>query len=103
MDAGQLVQHGTLTKIIRQPATNFVDEMVGWVDRPLRRSSLISVSDIVEDGQAEGAALSAETSLRDALATCLWTGRAAVPVVRHGVYLGRVTLDHIRARAKGDT
>jgi osmoprotectant transport system ATP-binding protein len=101
MDAGRLVQHGTPAEIIMRPATDFVTEMVGGVDRPLRLLSLSSVSEIVEDGPAEGPALDANTNLRDALSTCLWSGRDAVPVIRGGVQVGRVTLDAIRARAEG--
>ncbi|CUH63373.1 Putative osmoprotectant uptake system ATP-binding protein YehX [Thalassovita gelatinovora] len=101
MDEGRLVQHGTPAEIIRQPATEFVAEMVGGVDRPLRLLSLVPVSEIVVDGPAEGEPLDADTNLRDALSTCLWSGRDALPVVRDGVPLGRVTLDAIRARAEG--
>ena len=57
------------------------------------------VTQKVEEGSAEGEVLSADASLRDALSACLWTGRAAVPVAKDGVPMGRVTLDAIRARA----
>jgi len=101
MDAGRLVQYGTPAEIIQQPATEFVANMVGGVERPLRLLSLYPVSDIVEEGAAGGEPLEANTSLRDALSICLWTGREAVPVVKEGVLLGRVTLNAIRARAEG--
>jgi osmoprotectant transport system ATP-binding protein len=101
MDAGRLVQYGTPAEIIQQPATEFVANMVGGVERPLRLLSLYPVSDIVEEGAADGEPLEANTSLRDALSICLWTGREALPVVKEGVLLGRVTLDAIRARAEG--
>ena len=101
MDAGRLVQHGTPAEIILHPATGFVADMVGGLDRPLRLLSLIPVSEIVEAGAAEGEPLAAHTSLRDALSICLWTGRAAAPVVGDGALLGRVTIDAIRARAEG--
>ena len=100
MDGGKLVQHGTPAEIIAQPATDFVANMVGEVERPLRLLSLIPLSDLVEDGDAPGAALAADASLRDALAACLWTGRSAVPVERDGTVVGRVTFDAIRARAE---
>lgn len=101
MDAGRLVQHGTPAEIIQRPATDFVAEMVGGVDRPLRLLSLVPVSEIVEDGPAEGAPVQTSTNLRDALSTCLWSGRDALPVVRDGAPVGRVTLGAIRARAEG--
>lgn len=101
MDAGRLIQHGTPAQIIQQPATDFVAAMVGGVERPLRLLSLFPVSDIVEPGPADGEALEADTNLRDALSTCLWSGRDAVPVERNGERLGRVTMAAIRARAAG--
>ena len=100
MDAGRLVQYATPAEIITRPATDFVANMVGDVERPLRLLSLFPVSDVVVDGTAEGAAIAAEASLRDALSACLWTGRTAVPVERDGVRIGQVTLDAIRARAE---
>ncbi|MGJ8537827.1 MAG: hypothetical protein ACSHW2_11785, partial [Parasphingopyxis sp.] len=96
-----LVQHGTPAEIIQRPASDFVADMVGGVERPLRLLSLFPLSELVEQGHAEGDALDADTSLRDALSNCLWTGRNAVPVVKDGVVLGRVTMDAIRARAEG--
>lgn len=59
------------------------------------------MSDIVEDGPAEGEALDAGMNLRDALSQCLWTGRDDAPVIRDGSVIGRVTIDAIRARAEG--
>lgn len=100
MDAGRLVQHASPAEIIQKPATDFVAQMVGGVDRPLRLLSLIPVSDIIEDGPAEGHPLAPDTSLRDALSTCLWNGQDAVPVVREGGSPGRVTLEAIRNRAR---
>ncbi|MHA3979288.1 ABC transporter ATP-binding protein [Halovulum sp. GXIMD14794] len=100
MDSGQLVQHGTPAEIISNPATGFVAEMVGGVERPLRLLSLFPVSDVIQDGPAEGAAVTSQTSLRDALSACLWTGRDALPVEENGVRVGRVTLDAIRGRAR---
>ncbi|CUH38827.1 Putative osmoprotectant uptake system ATP-binding protein YehX [Jannaschia seosinensis] len=100
MDGGKLVQYATPAEIISQPATGFVADMVGDVERPLRLLSLIPVSEVVEDGAAEGGALPAGASLRDALAACLWTGRTAVPVAHDDAVVGRVTLDAIRARAE---
>ena len=100
MDGGRLVQHAAPAEIIAQPATDFVADMVGDVERPLRLLSLIPLSELVEDGPAEGDAMPASASLRDALAACLWTGRSAVPVEVDGVTTGRVTFKAIRERAE---
>ncbi|MBC7479885.1 MAG: ABC transporter ATP-binding protein, partial [Pseudorhodobacter sp.] len=100
MDAGRLVQYGTPAEIITHPATNFVADMVGDVERPLRLLSLIPVSQVMVNGPAEGAAIPSDASLRDALSACLWTGRTAVPVERGGVLIGQVTLNAIRGCAE---
>jgi osmoprotectant transport system ATP-binding protein len=100
MDAGRLVQYGTPAEIITHPATDFVADMVGDVDRPLRLLSLIPVSQVVAEGPAEGTAIPSNASLRDALSACLWTGRTAVPVERDGAPIGHVTLDAIRGCAE---
>ncbi|OWY06933.1 ABC transporter ATP-binding protein [Thioclava sp. IC9] len=99
MDGGKLLQHGTPAEIIAEPATDFVAQMVGGVDRPLRLLSLIPVSDVMEEGTAEGAPIAPDTSLRDALSLCLWRGCEALPVADGDRPLGRVTLATIRARA----
>ena len=100
IDAGRLVQYGTPAEIITHPATDFVADMVGDVERPLRLLSLTPVSQVVVNGPAEGAAIPSDASLRDALSACLWTGRTAVPVEQGGVQIGHVTLDAIRACAE---
>ncbi|GGL59718.1 ABC transporter ATP-binding protein [Wenxinia marina] len=100
MDGGKLVQYAPPAEIIARPATSFVADMVGEVERPMRLLSLVPVAEVVEDGAADGEALPADASLRDALSACLWTGRTAVPVTRDGAAAGRVTLDAIRARAE---
>lgn len=100
MDAGKLVQYGTPAEVITTPATRFVADMVGEMERPLRLLSLIPLSDVMESGEADGAPLGPEASLRDALSACLWTGRSAVPVEQDGHITGRVTLQAIRSRAE---
>ncbi|NIZ08626.1 ABC transporter ATP-binding protein [Pseudooceanicola sp. HF7] len=100
MDGGRLVQYATPAEIIAKPATNFVRDMVGDVERPLRLLSLVPLSELIESGPAEGEAMPADASLREALAACLSTGRSAVPVTREGVLVGRVTFDAIRNRAE---
>ncbi|MCB5200618.1 ABC transporter ATP-binding protein [Loktanella sp. TSTF-M6] len=100
MDGGRLVQHAAPAEIIAAPATDFVRDMVGDVERPLRLLSLIPLAELIEDGPADGDALPADASLRDALSTCLWTGRSAVPVTREGIVVGRVTFEAIRNRAE---
>lgn len=100
MDGGRLVQHGTPVEILAWPANDFVAHLIGSGDRPFRLLSLGSVVDVVEPGNAEGRAIAADASQRDALAELLWSGAKALPVVsEEGRVLGRVTVDGLIKRA----
>jgi osmoprotectant transport system ATP-binding protein len=96
MDAGRLVQYAPPARIIAHPANDFVAEMLGEVDRPLRLLSLMRVAEVAEPGPAPGEPIDEGASLREALSACLWSGREALPVAQGG----RVTLRAIRARAE---
>lgn len=100
MDHGQLIQYGPPQDILARPANQFVADMVGDAERPMRLLSLIPVGDLTEPGAAEGDMLPETASLRDALSACLWSGRDAVPIGRDGQPIGRVTLAAIRARVE---
>jgi osmoprotectant transport system ATP-binding protein len=94
MDGGKLLQYSEPREIVVQPATSFVSELLGSGERPFRLLSLQSVRPFIEPGEASGAPLGPDASLRDALEEALWSGRSALPVVdAAGMPLGRVTLD----------
>lgn len=95
MDKGELLQYGPPSEILTTPATAFVQNLIGSGDRPFRLLSLTPVSDVIAEGQAEGASIPRQASLRDALAECLWSGRDRLPVEGGGV----VTLEALRAQA----
>ncbi|WEF24925.1 ABC transporter ATP-binding protein [Paracoccus sp. S3-43] len=95
MDGGRLLQYDRPERILTDPATPFVADLIGPSDRALRLLSLARVAEIAAPGQASGPPIPPESSLRDALAECLWSGRDALPVRGGGV----VTLDALRARA----
>jgi osmoprotectant transport system ATP-binding protein len=99
MDKGKLLQFATPAEIITHPATDFVAELVGSDERAFRMLSLSPVSDLTEPGDAAGAPIDASASLKDALSETLWSGRAALPVMRDGAIVGRVTRDSLIARA----
>lgn len=100
MDGGKLMQYATPAEVLARPANAFVENLIGTGDRPFRLLSLGKVGDAVEPGPAEGEAIAADASLRDALATLLWSGRQALPVVAvDGSPLGRVTVDALVKRA----
>ena len=96
MQGGKLLQYDTPARILTQPATPFVADLIGTTDRALRLLSLMRVGDIARPGRADGPAISSGASLRDALAECLWSGRDALPVQGGGV----VTLDALRTQAR---
>ncbi|MFD9897575.1 ABC transporter ATP-binding protein [Mesorhizobium sp. NPDC059025] len=94
MDGGKLVQYAGPAEILAKPASSFVETLVGSSERPFRLLSLGRVGDAVEKGSAEGEAIPADASQRDALAELLWTGKPALPVKgADGQALGRVTVD----------
>ncbi|WP_207100464.1 ABC transporter ATP-binding protein [Paracoccus shandongensis] len=95
MDRGRLLQDDTPARILTDPATPFVRDLIGTADRALRLLSLIPVAAIAVPGKAQGAPIAPDASLRDALAECLWSGREALPVEGGGI----VTLDALRAQA----
>jgi osmoprotectant transport system ATP-binding protein len=100
MDAGKLVQYAKPAEILANPASNFVETLVGASERPFRLLSLGRVRDAVENGTAEGEAIPGDASQRDALAELLWSGRPALPVTgADGKPLGRVTVDGLVRRA----
>ena len=93
MDGGRLLQYARPQEIVVRPATEFVGELLGSGERPFRLLSFQSVRDFVEPGDARGAAIAEDVSLRDALEEALWSGRDALPVSdRSGRRIGRVTL-----------
>ena len=96
MQGGKLLQYDTPARILTQPATPFVADLIGTTDRALRLLSLMRVGDIARPGRADGPAIAPGVSLRDALAECLWSGRDALPVQGGGV----VTLDALRVQAR---
>ncbi|GAA4522475.1 ABC transporter ATP-binding protein [Chelativorans composti] len=100
MQEGRVLQWDTPTGILLDPAHDFVAELVGVRDRPFRLLSLQPVRDAVEEGDASGPPVTEDTSLRDAFAEMLWSGRRALPVVsRANKRLGRLTLEGISRRA----
>jgi osmoprotectant transport system ATP-binding protein len=99
MDNGQVVQYAPPGEIIARPATTFVNELIGAGERPFRLLSLTPIREVVEPGEASGAPISVEASLRDALAELLWSGRAALPVEDKGRRVGRITLTALNRRA----
>ncbi|UDF28144.1 UNVERIFIED_ORG: ABC transporter ATP-binding protein [Roseateles sp. XES5] len=100
MDKGRIVQYAAPEEMLVNPATGFVETLIGAGERPFRLLSIGTVGDAVENGTAEGEPLAAVASQRDALSALLWSGRDALPVVgADGALIGRVTLAGLARRA----
>ncbi|QQM30534.1 ABC transporter ATP-binding protein [Martelella lutilitoris] len=101
MHEGRLEQYAPAAEIIADPASAFVNELLGTGDKAFRMLSLEACENLVEEGPAEGEAIPASASLKDALAAALWSGRDALPVERDDKVIGRVTRDALIRRAAG--
>jgi osmoprotectant transport system ATP-binding protein len=101
MDRGRLLQYGRPAELLVQPATGFVEALVGTGDKAFHMLSLARLNEILEPGSAEGMPLSGEASLREALAELLWSGREALPVMNgSGEAMGVVSLERILRHAR---
>ena len=96
MDQARLLQHATPAELLMHPADDFVERLVGTVERPCRLLSLTKVQDALEPGSAEGEPIMASESLHDALSRLMWTGRKALPVADvTGAIIGKVSVGGI--------
>ncbi len=103
MDGGRLLQYGRPEELVRDPATPFVEALIGTAERPYRLLALRTLEDAIEPGEAAGPAMHMRTSQKDALAELIWSGRDALPVVADdGRPAGRVTRETLLKRV-GDT
>jgi osmoprotectant transport system ATP-binding protein len=100
MNAGKVVQYAPPAEILARPATDFVETMLGAGERPFKLLSLRPVGEAVEPGTADGEAIPATATQRDALAELLWSGKPAMPVSGpDGAPLGKVTVESLVKRA----
>ncbi|MGO4740659.1 ABC transporter ATP-binding protein [Bosea sp. 2KB_26] len=103
MKDGRLVQYDTPDRLLAAPADAFVADFVG-ADAALRRLSLVSAADAVEEGAPESSdlRLPASANLRNVLSALLTEGRGGATIVDdESRPLGRITLAAIRARSAG--
>ncbi|KAB8145068.1 ABC transporter ATP-binding protein [Chloroflexia bacterium SDU3-3] len=103
MNEGQIVQSGPPLEIVSRPASAFVENLVGAGDM-LRRLSLLNAGQLVAGRRAartappQGPQVSADGSLRDALAALIGSEADAVTVVDGaGASLGRLSFEDIRS------
>lgn len=102
MNRGRIIQHDTPENILRRPASEFVENLVGKQDRGLKLMSLRSVRDLMQaypqprqpEPGADG--LNEDDSLRVALSIMLWQNWNHVPVFNaEGQETGTITRERI--------
>jgi osmoprotectant transport system ATP-binding protein len=102
LDHGRIVQDGTPAQLLAEPASDFVSDFVGRGDLGLKLLGLRTVAERVRVGEhAEGDALHAATSLRDALSAFVVRHADRLPVVdAEGQPLGAIHFtDLLRAKS----
>lgn len=81
MNCGQIVQSGRPVDLLRAPANDFVQNLIGGADGPLRLLETIEVATHARRNEsATGAPIAASATLKEALALMLASGRSALPV-----------------------
>lgn len=91
MEGGRIVQVGTPRDIFTNPANEYVTDFVAHMN-PL---GVLTAFDAVEEGEATGAAVDAETPIRDLLGQMDGTAR---PVVSAGKTIGQISEGSILRR-----
>jgi len=77
---GALVQHGTPREVLEAPVDDFVQQFVGGAELGLRLLHLTPVRERVAPGTADGEPISADASLKQAVALMAASGRRVLPV-----------------------
>lgn len=102
MDQGRIVQHDTPENILRRPASEFVESLVGKQDRGLKLMGLRPVRDLMTPHDSPRAskhgadAVREDDSVRLALSVMLWQDRHQVAVFNaRGQETGVITREHI--------
>jgi len=102
MDQGRILQHDTPEKILRDPASEFVENLVGKQDRGLKLMSLQPVRKLMtahRDSRRPEPGVDTvreDDSARLALSIVLWQGAGQVPVVNaDGQEIGFVTRERL--------
>ncbi|MFC6670258.1 ABC transporter ATP-binding protein [Marinobacterium aestuariivivens] len=106
MDKGRLIQYDTPERILLNPASDFVERLIGSDERGLRAAACTRVSERLEPllGELEtpeGYALHPGDSLKLALSRMLWLKSERLPVLDdEGRMLGQVSLRQLIARGR---
>lgn len=101
MREGGIAQVGTPLEIVREPADQFVSELVG-ADDVLRRFSLMPARAAMEplpDGATDLPIVAADSYLREALSLLVETGAPYLVVEDDGKRIGRLSMEAIQRAA----
>ncbi|WP_144823173.1 ABC transporter ATP-binding protein [Marinobacter piscensis] len=87
MDQGRIIQHDTPEAILRQPASTFVENLLGSGDRGLKLLALRTVGEVMERHPeprrpaSDTTGLNEADSLRVALSAMVWENATQLPVL----------------------
>jgi osmoprotectant transport system ATP-binding protein len=102
MDQGRIIQHDTPENILRRPASEFVENLVGKQDRGLKLMSLRRVGDVMQrypepvESEPHEEGVQEDDSLRRALSVMLWRANGELPVLNgDGAKIGVITRERI--------
>ena len=100
LDHGRIVQAGTPAQLLARPANDFVSDFIGRSDLGLKLLGLQTVAERVRAGEpAEGAAIAATMSLREALSLFVDRHVERLPVAdAHGRVVGALHFADLLAR-----
>jgi osmoprotectant transport system ATP-binding protein len=101
MSQGRVLQYDRPAVLLTRPADPFVSRMTGIADRAMRLLSLTTAGEVAQAGAAEGPAIAASASLREALSELVWRGAESAPVIdADGTVRGRLTVAAILAHGR---
>ncbi|WP_047237974.1 ABC transporter ATP-binding protein [Chromobacterium subtsugae] len=97
MDQGRIVQQGGARDILLRPANDFVRQFFNPADVGVRLLGLVRVEERMRPGErADGAAIRADSTLREALSAFVAQGAAVLPVEDgQGARLGALRFDDL--------
>ena len=96
MEGGRIVQCGTPREIFSAPASEYVAEFVAHMN-PL---GVLTARDVMTEGPAEGASVTAETSVADIMEQ-LKDDPTPMPVIEDGKVIGMITAQSVIDRLRG--
>jgi osmoprotectant transport system ATP-binding protein len=101
MSQGRVLQYDRPAVLLTRPADPFISRMTGIADRAMRLLSLTTAGEVAVAGAADGPAIAASASLRDALSELVWRGAESAPVIdADGTPCGRLTVAAILAHGR---